>query len=127
MCKAITELCSSKEYSSGLLRLDEKNGLLLRYNVDPKNAKSGKLDHDPILIAPKLTKSTCNSDNEFKKNQDYTGSIVNCWRSWKTFWTARKCHDNSKDTPLLRSLDYWHNKYLQKWSHDIHLLFDKSE
>ncbi|PMD30146.1 hypothetical protein L207DRAFT_538322 [Hyaloscypha variabilis F] len=127
MCKASTELCSSKGYSSGFLRLDEKNGLLVQYNVNPKNAKSGKLDRDPILIAPKLTKSTCNSNDEFKKHQDYTGPVVNCWRSWKTFWTARKCHDNSKDTPLLRSPDYWHNKYLQKWSHDIHLLFDKPE
>ncbi|KAE9377575.1 hypothetical protein N431DRAFT_461174 [Stipitochalara longipes BDJ] len=113
ICKASTDLCASKGYSSAFMRLDESNGLLVQYNVEPKNATSGKIERDPMQAKPELTKSTCLSNDEFQQNQDYTGPVVECWRSWKALWMARKCHDHSHDARNYRSEDYWHNKWIQ--------------
>ena len=117
MCKETTDQCASKGYSSGFMKLEEKNGLLMQYNVLPPNVKSGKLEPDPMQAKPEFTSSTCRSNNEQKLNQDYTGPVEECWRSWKTLWIARKCHDHSMDTAESRSSDYWHNKTL-KWLSD---------
>ena len=120
LCKASTELCASKGFFSGLTKLEEKNGLLIQYNVMPEHAKSGKMENDPIKARPELTTSTCYSNNENKYNQDYTGPAVQCWRSWKTFWMARKCHDHMRDSAESRSQDYWHNKAMRKLSDAYH-------
>jgi hypothetical protein len=128
MCKAAINLCACKGFSSGFIKLDEKNGLLVQYNVEPKDAKSGKVDRDPIKARPELTNATCNSKDESKSNQEYTGTKVECWRSWKSLWLAHKCHDHSKDAGKFKSEDYWHNKWIQKNFHDeLHNLIGKSE
>lgn len=125
MCRETNDLCTSNGFSSGFVQLDEKNALLVQYNVKPEDAKSGRADPDPMKARPNLTKSTCISNDEYKKNQDYTGPVVECWRSWKAMWMAHKCHDNSKDGPKVRSGDYWKNKWMQHNSELLHSLFGK--
>jgi hypothetical protein len=128
MCRATNELCASNGFSTSFFKLEEKNGFLVQYNVEPKNAKSGKVDQDPIQAKPELTKNTCKSKDEFKINQEYTGPGIRCWRSWKTMWLAHKCHDHSKDTGKIKSEDYWRNKWIQKHFHDdLHSLIGKPE
>jgi hypothetical protein len=128
MCRATNELCASQGYSSSLLKLEDENGVLVQYNVEPKDAKSGKTDQDPIQAKPELTTSTCKSNDESKDNQEYTGPKIECWRSWKTLWLAHKCHDHSKDTATTKSEDYWHNAWVQKHLHDdLHSLIGKKE
>jgi hypothetical protein len=39
MCRETNELCTSNGFSSGFVQLDEKNGLLVQYNVKPEDAK----------------------------------------------------------------------------------------
>ena len=128
MCRATNALCASQGFSSSLLKLEDENGVLVQYNVEPKDAKSGKVDQDPIQAKPELTKSTCKSNDESKDNQEYTGPKIECWRSWKTLWLAHKCHDHSKDTGTTKSEDYWHNAWVQKHLHDdLHSLIGKTE
>jgi hypothetical protein len=125
MCRETNELCASNGFSSGFVQLDEKNGLLVQYNVKPEDAKSVRAAPDPMKARPNLTKSTCISNDEYKKNQDYTGPVVECWRSWKAMWMAHKCHDNSKDGPKVRSGDYWKNKWMRNNSELLHSVFGK--
>ncbi len=128
MCRAANELCASQGFSSSLLKLEEENGVLVQYNVEPKDAKSGKVYQDPIRAKPELTKATCKSNDDSKSNQEYTGPRIQCWRSWKTMWLAHKCHDHSKDTGKTKSEDYWRNKWVQKHLHDdLHSLIGKPE
>lgn len=122
MCKNITEMCASKWFSSGYIQLNEKNGLLVQHNVEPANAKPGNFDPDPVKSHPDFTKSTCNSKEEHKKNQEYTGPVVSCWRSWKALWMAHKCHDNSEDGSKCQSPDFWRNKGIQQiseWKNEL--------
>jgi hypothetical protein len=105
-------MCGAKGFSSGYMKLDSQNGLLVQYNTNKTEGRSGKVDPDPIRSRPELANSTCLSGDRFKNYyNDYTGEVVQCWRPWWTAWTLERCHDYSADGS--------HNYFTNRFAHNF--------
>ncbi|CZT09176.1 uncharacterized protein RCO7_04048 [Rhynchosporium graminicola] len=102
MCLALWQGCIAEGFASGYQRTKYPNALYALYgHKDNKGGLEQQIELDPVLELDGVMNSSCNSGDESRRDQDYTGTVIACemnsWSnrgckpkygkgSWWTFW-----------------------------------------